>query len=106
MFSYRAGICNQVRLNVEEGSSTAESSHPAEPGHKCRFLDRLSARERACERLGMTTGWGTGGTHRPPSSSLSLFPFQVHRLYRQIPVCFEDFETLLLFVFVGFLVGE
>ena len=35
-----------------------------------------------------------------------LLCVQIHCLYRQVPMCVEDFETALLFLGVGFLVGK
>ena len=41
-----------------------------------------------------------------PRSNCSLLPFQIDGLHRQIPVGFQDFETLLFLAFVGFFIGE
>jgi hypothetical protein len=88
MFSYRLGICNRMRLNVER--------------------DDLAAYPRIQRgMLFRAAGFplGTGGDARPPAG-LNLFCFQVDRLHRQVPMGCEDFETLLLFALVGFFVGE
>jgi hypothetical protein len=85
MFSYRGWICNRVRLNVELDGSTAYL--------RIRW-DYASA--NAAE-------FAPRDAH--PPSGLGLLSFQVYRLHREVPVGREDFETLLLFAFVGFLVG-
>ena len=91
----------RARCQAESASGAgfgASSCKTPRPGREKR--PHFTPNKRLCE-AGEELDAGA-----PSLSTAALLPFQVHRLHRQVPVGFEDFETLLLFSFVGFFVGK
>ncbi len=96
MFSYRQMICNRGTLN----------------GRISRFGGKAgvlrSIYQEAVQIVALRR-WSLVVRPRPTTNDSrpeALLRFQIHGLHWQIPVGIENFEAALLFVYVGFFIGE